>query len=85
MRQTIANDDMLSRGMKEGDIVRAWEDSAGEAIARYTSKIYIRDGKLFVQFSSASAKSAFYQRRYEIIDALNRAAGEKYIKFITVL
>lgn len=83
--QAINNNETLSKGMKEGDIMRAWREVAGENIFQYTSKLYIRNSTIYVQFSSAVARTEFFNNRYKILKGINNIAGDNYIKYISVI
>lgn len=85
IRQCISNSDILVKGMQEADVVNAWREIVGETLYSYTTRLYIRDQKLFVEFSSAVAKKEFYGRRYQILNELNKIAGKTLIKFIYVI
>lgn len=80
----LKNINTLSNGMKEIFIMGAWEKVVGKNIADYTTKLYIRDRKLYVNFSSAAARQELFARRREVIQKLNEVAGEYYITFISV-
>lgn len=83
--QAINNSDTLSKGMKEGDIMRAWREVAGELLFQYTAKLYIRNSTIYVQFSSASAKAEFFNNRHKILKGINEVAGDRSIKYISVI
>ena len=80
----LKNINTLSNGMKEVFIMGAWEKVVGKNIADYTTKLYIRDRKLYVNFSSPAARQELFSRRREVIQKLNEIAGEYYITFISV-
>lgn len=85
LKKCINDNDILAKGMQEADIVNAWKDVVGDTLYNYTTRMYIREHKLFVEFSSAIAKKEFYSRRYQIINELNRIAGKTVVKFVYVI
>lgn len=84
MEELKVSDKSLSDGMKEIAIMGSWQQVVGKQIADYTTKLFIRDRKLHVHFSSAAARNELFYRRKEVLDKLNEKAGEKYITFISV-
>ncbi len=71
--------------MQEADIVNRWREIVGENIYNATSRLYIRNQQLYVEFSSAAARKEFYNQRYNIINRINYVAGKVLIKFIYVI
>jgi hypothetical protein len=72
----------IGRKLKEVDIIHAWEEVLGKALNRYTGKIYISGGVLYVQINSPVVKSELSMMREEIRERLNERAGEEIIKSI---
>lgn len=72
----------LEKPLKEKRLVQSWESLLGKSVARATSKIYLKDGKLFVHLSSSVVKNELYMLQDEIIRKLNDAAGEELVKEI---
>jgi hypothetical protein len=73
----------IGRKLKEVDIIRAWEEVLGSALNRYTGKIYISGGVLYVQINSPVVKSELSMMREEIRERLNQRAGQEIIKSIS--
>ncbi|MBE9488546.1 MAG: DUF721 domain-containing protein [Bacteroidetes bacterium] len=80
----LKTESSLSDGMKEIAVLGSWNTVVGNNIANYTTKIYIRNRKLFVHFSSAVARNEVFARRVEILRQLNEKTGERYITFISI-
>lgn len=74
----------FSDGMKEIAVMSAWQEAVGQKLADSTVKLFIRNRKLYVNLSSAVARSEMFARRKEILLRLNEAAGENYITFISI-
>jgi predicted nucleic acid-binding Zn ribbon protein len=72
----------LEKPLKERQLVSSWESLLGRSVARATSKIYLKDGKLFVHLSSSVVKNELYMLQDEIIRKLNEAAGEQLVTAI---
>lgn len=69
----------LEKPLKEKQLVQSWESLLGKSVARATTKIYLKDGKLFVHLSSSVVKNELYMLQDEIIRKLNDAAGEELV------
>ena len=74
----------LEKPLKERQLVRSWETLLGRSVARSTSKIYLKDGRLFVYLNSSVVKNELYMLQDEIIKKLNEAAGEELVKEIVL-
>jgi hypothetical protein len=70
----------LDGKMKELDVLNAWEDLMGKAVALRTSKIYIRDKILYLSIDSSVMRDELAQGKQIIIEKINQLAGENYIK-----
>ncbi len=74
----------LEKPLKERQLVQSWETLLGRSVARSTSKIYLKDGRLFVHLNSSVVKNELYMLQDEIIKKLNEAAGEELVKEIVL-
>ena len=74
----------LSRKLKKSRIINHWEELMGKAIANRTTSIYIKNKTLFVTLNSSVVKNELMMMRQQIIDALNKHAGEKIIEKIVI-
>lgn len=68
----------------ETDLVNSWERVMGNPIAKRTSKIYIRDKKLFVHISSAPLKHELSMSRDKILVLLTKEIGQSVINEVIV-
>lgn len=74
----------LAQRLKEFQVVEFWAEVVGEQIAKITQAREVRDGRLYVEVSSAeSASSAWRNELYflkaEIIAKLNKRLGQNII------
>ncbi|VAW12727.1 hypothetical protein MNBD_BACTEROID01-1346 [hydrothermal vent metagenome] len=76
------NDMGIERKLKEVDIVHAWENILGKAIASYTGRIYISKGVLYVTITSPVVKAELLMMREEIRGRLNDEAGSEIVEKI---
>lgn len=65
----------LETPLLEYRLVQAWPDVMGEVIARYTKQVYIREGKLHVQLSSAPLRQNLMMEHKLIAQKLNDHVG----------
>jgi len=70
----------LNMKMKEVNIVQQWEKIMGKIIANHTTKVYIRQKKLYVYLDSAALKQELGYSKQKIIEVINREAGEDIIE-----
>ncbi len=74
----------LEKPLKERQLVQSWESLLGRSVARATTRIYLKDGKLYVHLSSSVVKNELYMLTDEIIRKMNDAAGEEMVREIVL-
>lgn len=60
-------------------LVDAWEQVAGDVVARYTEEKFIRNQTLFVKISSPALRSDLLMMREILVDRLNKEVGTRVI------
>lgn len=68
----------------EGRAVELWAEVAGEYTSRHTEDVYIRNGVLYVTFSSASVRAEIFMRRREIIESINGNLRQKVVRRMVI-
>ena len=68
----------------ETDLVNSWERVMGKPIATRTSKIYIKDKKLFVHISSAPLKHELNMSRDKILVMLTKESGQPIVNEVII-
>ena len=69
----------------ETHIVASWSRIMGPAIANRTSKIFIKNKKLYVQLNSAPLKSELSMSRSKIVEILNKDLKEELLDEVIFL
>jgi len=70
--------------LREVGIVESWENVVGKAIASRTSKVYIRDGILYVHLNSSVVRNELMMIREALRERINETAGAEVIKDIVL-
>ena len=70
--------------LKEAGAVASWESIVGKAIATRTTKIYIKDTKLYVHLNSSVVRNELMMIREAIRERINREAGSLIITDIVL-
>ncbi len=68
----------------EGRAVELWAEVVGEYVARVTEDVYIRNGVLYVSFSSAAVRAEIFMRRRLLMDQLNARLRGRVVRNIVV-
>ena len=63
---------------------QVWSEQMGPSITKYTTDIYLRKNKLYLNISSAPLKQELAYGKEKIIKFLNEALGEEYIKEVII-
>lgn len=61
-----------------------WESLMGTTIAKYTSRISIRNKKLFITIDSAPLKQELSFAKDKIVKLMNEELGEDYINEVVI-
>ena len=69
----------LSKGINETRALDAWSKVLGPAVARITTKIYIRNGVLFASLNSSIIRSELLMHKNQIIASINAEVGANAI------
>lgn len=65
--------------MKEMDVLEAWPEMMGTAVANRTSEIYIKNKKLFLKMDSSVMREELSYGKDVIIQRVNEKAGTEII------
>ncbi len=74
----------LKSGIQAIRIEEVWEELMGKTIAKYTEKIQIINGTLFITTSVAPLKNELLYQKQQIIERVNEAMGECTIKEVVI-
>ncbi len=74
----------LKSGIQAVRIEEVWEELMGKTIAKYTNKIQIINGTLFITSYDASLKNVLLFQKEQIIQRVNEAMGELTIKEVII-
>ena len=64
----------------EGRAMEIWREVAGEYVVQSTEDAYLREGVLYVSFSSASVRAEVMMRRRWIVEQINDRLGTRVVK-----
>ncbi len=71
--------------MDELDIASWWDEVAGGMVARHTTGITLRRGKLFIRVDSAPLRQELTYMRETITQRLNERAGRDVVQEVVLL
>jgi hypothetical protein len=74
----------LKSGIQAVRIEEVWEQLMGKTIAKYTDKIQIINGTLFIHTTVAPLKNELLYQKAQIIERVNEAMGEVVIKEVVI-
>ena len=67
----------LDEKFDQRQIIQSWERIMGRPVATRTTKMYFRDGILFVELSSAALKQELNNSRLLIMERIEEYMGKK--------
>lgn len=72
----------LGTKLDEMSLVKSWEKVVGQMIAKHTSDIFFKEGKLYIELDSAPLRQELSYAKSKLIDKLNEEAGKKMVNEI---
>ena len=81
IQEFLAKNNMKSR-LDETTITQKWEEVVGKTMAKYTRKVYVNKGILYVEVTSSVARNELVMNRSILIEQLNTVTGSETIKDI---
>lgn len=75
----ILSEQKLDVKLNETKLIKSWGDLLGEAVAGYTTKLYIRNRILYVHLSSAVLRNELSLCRHMLMQKLNQHIGTEVI------
>jgi predicted nucleic acid-binding Zn ribbon protein len=70
----------FDRKLAEVDVVSSWESIVGRPIARATSSVFIKDGKLHLHLKSSIVRHELLMMRSDLMRVINEKAGFEIVK-----
>ncbi len=83
--QQLIHEYRMDDKLREVAIINAWEPVVGKMIAQHTSKLFIKNRKLYVKIDSSVIVNELKYARKKIIQALNKQAGEDVIEDVVFI
>jgi predicted nucleic acid-binding Zn ribbon protein len=74
----------LGDKLREVSVIESWESIVGKAISSRTSKVYIKDGVLYVHLKSSIVRNELMMLREALREKLNSQAGAEVIREIVL-
>lgn len=74
----------LDKKLQEIRLIDSWPEVVGLAVAKRTTKLFIKSRVLFVYLNSSEAKAALLRIRESLPVALNNKAGIKLIDEVVI-
>ena len=78
----ILADQQLDRRLDETQAAVLWKEIFGEAVARYTTQVYVWAGVLYVSLSSAVLRNELLSCKKSLLHRLNEEMGRLVVKDI---
>ena len=75
----------LQGKMNQVYVTACWEKIMGKTIARYTKSLYFKEGKLFVELTSAPLKHELVMNKSSVISRINDEVGETVVDEVVFL
>ncbi|MBQ8454704.1 MAG: DUF721 domain-containing protein [Bacteroidaceae bacterium] len=69
----------LETPLLEFRVTQAWPEVMGDVISRYTRQVFVRDGKLHVQITSAPLRQNLLMEHKRLAQKLNEHVGSYVI------
>lgn len=80
----MVDDLKLRSKLNESRIRDGWAEIMGKPIAKYTSSVALRDGKLYIKIDSAALKQELNYSRDKIMELFNKELGPNVVKDVVI-
>lgn len=74
----------LDTRLNETQVVNAWEKVMGPVIAKYTTRVKMDNGILYVQLNSAALRQELSYQKSEIASRLNAECGSEIVREVVI-
>ena len=74
----------LKKRFQEYEILQEFTKIMGPFLMKKVTKAYVKNQKLFLKLSSASFKQELVMQKTKLLDQLNKAIGQDYLKDLVV-
>ena len=78
IQEFLKKNNMKGR-LDETTITQKWEEVIGKPMAKYTKKVYVSKGVLYVEVTSSVARNELVMNRSLLIERLNQITGNETI------
>jgi predicted nucleic acid-binding Zn ribbon protein len=75
----------LDSKFDEAAVVASWDELVGQAIAKRTRKVRIRNKVLYVEFTSAAVKNDFLLHKPKVIELFQSRFGKQVVTDLVIL
>lgn len=72
----------LGAKLDEMSLVKSWENIVGSMIAKHTTDIFFKEGKLYIKLDSAPLRQELSYAKTKLVEKLNEEAGKKMVNEI---
>ena len=72
----------LENRFNEQEVIDSWPDIVGPLFAKYTSKIVMRNGMLYVTLNSSAARQELAMAKSHLINSINKRFNDKVVRDI---
>jgi len=74
----------LKEKLQETRLKQMWETIAGITVARYTTKLYVKKKKLYLEVSTPVIKQEISYSKSVFIELINKEIGKDFIREIVI-
>ena len=74
----------LERGLQEHEVCAVWPEVVGQMIASRTKSLEVREGRLWVAFSSSVVRNEMMMVREGLAKALNERVGAEVVREVII-
>lgn len=75
----------MKKPMLEARVINMWPTIVGNLINKYTEKVFIKNGVLFVGVNQSALKNELQYMQEQILEKINKEIGENFIEKMVLL
>jgi predicted nucleic acid-binding Zn ribbon protein len=83
--EKFLKENRLDKKIDASSLLTNWKEIAGEMIAKHTSRLFIKEGKLYLQVDSAALKNELHFLQAQLLRNVNQYFGKELVKELILL
>jgi predicted nucleic acid-binding Zn ribbon protein len=82
---SFLKENRLDKKIDSSTLLTCWKEIAGEMIQKHTTRLFLKDQKMYLQVDSAALKNELHFLQKQLIDNINQYFKKELVKELILL